>query len=112
MDLEVYHDMFRRYSELPAFPSRTERKCHCHLDCDQAQDTWKLFHLTMWPTSEKQTTQLVIMKSHSQSQNRATIKVVLYSIKCTSGAEGERSHSSYKPPYSHICWVDGRSPGL
>lgn len=112
MDLEVHHDMSRRYSELPAFPSRTERNCHCRLNCDQVQGSWKMFHLTMWPTSERQTTQPAIMKSQSQSQNSATDKVVLYPIKCTRGAEGERSHSSHKPPYSHICWVDGWSPEL
>lgn len=112
MDLEVHHDMSRRYSELPAFPSRTERNCHCRLNCDQVQGSWKMFHLTMWPTSERQTTQPAIMKSQSQSQNSAADKVVLYPIKCTHGAEGERSHSSHKPPYSHICWVDGWSPEL
>lgn len=67
MDLEVYHGMSRRYSELPAFPSRTERNCHCCLNCDQAQDSWKLFHLTNVPNFREQTTQPV-MKSQSQSQ--------------------------------------------
>lgn len=91
MDLEVYHDMSRRYSELPAFPSRTERNCHCHLNCDQAQDSWKLFHLTNVPNFREANHPAGHEKPEPKSEgflHHVTNKVALYSIKCTRGAEG------------------------
>lgn len=94
MDLEVYHGMSRRYSELPAFPSRTERNCHS-LPSKLRSGSRQLEAVSPHKCAQLQGSKPPNRSWKARTKVRrllglhhVTNKVALYSIKCTRGAEG------------------------